>query len=780
MIRRGCAWLVILITACLAQRPFSGTPEIRHAIERLANTGSVLMIAAHPDDENTTLLAYLARGRKVRTGYLSLTRGEGGQNLLGPEKGVLLGLIRTQELLASRRIDGAEQFFTNAVDFGYTKSPDEALQVWGRDKILGEIVSLVRAFRPDVIVLQFSGTARDGHGQHQASAILGREAFTAAADRTRYPEQLRSLEPWRARRLVWNVYGDTDQPHLTLDAGEFDPVFGYSYAEIAALGRSMHRSQAFGTAQPRGPVPVRIINVAGEAARTDILDGIDLTWNRVSGGAAVANALSRVLRDFDPERPEATVPALIEARRQIERISDRGLRDRKLREAADAIAIAAGVWFDATASRPEAAPGAEVSAVLTAISRSSLPVTLKSVQFGARESSGGPLAKNVPFTKKTVWRVAKGEKSPAAAFTVEFAGATLTFERPLIYRWVDERLGERTRSFMVVPPVSVAIAEPAVVFPDARPRRIAVQLRAQTAAVAGSVRLQADSGWRISPAARAFAIPESGLQQTVYFEIAPPQKTAAADVRARAAVGGDEVAITTRNIDYPHIEPQTVFETATSRFVRADVKVLAREIGYVMGGGDEIPHALRQIGCRVTLLAEDDLEHGDLSRFDAIVTGPRAWNEREDLRANRSRLFEYARNGGTLVVQYNVLRPPPGEFSPFPIKISHDRVSREDAPVRIVDSRSPLLHRPNEITDADFSSWVQERGLYFGSEWDPRLRPVIASADPGEKPHAGGLLWARYGKGLYIFTAYSWFRQLPAGVPGAYRIVANLISAGRE
>jgi LmbE family N-acetylglucosaminyl deacetylase len=779
--RRFCFFGILLITtAAPAQRPFSGTPEVRYAIERLANTGSVLMIAAHPDDENTALLAYLARGRKVRTGYLSLTRGEGGQNLLGTEKGPLLGLIRTQELLASRRIDGAEQFFTSAVDFGFTKTPEEALRIWGREKILGEVVQHIRTFRPDVIILQFSGTPRDGHGQHQASAILGKEAFAAAADKTRFPEQLTSVEPWQARRLIWSVYGEANQPHLTVDTGTFDPVFGYSYAEIAGLGRSMHRSQSMGSPQRKGAAPTRIVHVAGEPARADLLDGIDSTWNRAAGAADLTQALTRVLREFDPVHPEASIPALVEARRQIERVKDRPLRDRKLREANDAIALAAGLWLDAAASQAQAAPGTEVSTTLTALNRSSVPVTLKSIEFGAENWSGGTLATNTLFSKTATFQVPKSAPFPRAVFTVEISGATLTFERPVVYRWVDERLGERTRRFSVVPPVSVALTQSAVMFPEPQPRRVAVQVRAQAANTNGIVRLIADDQWRITPRSHSFAIRQRGMQQTVYFEVTGPQEQTASEVRAVAEVDGNEVAVTTRDLDYPHIEPQTAFETASARFVRADVKVLSREVGYVVGAGDEIPQALEQIGCRVTLLTEDDLAQGDLSRFDAIITGVRAWNEREDLRSNRSRVFDYAQNGGTVVVQYNVLRPSPGEFSPLPVRISQGRVSVEDVPVQVLDPASPLLHKPNKITAADFAGWVQERGLYFAGEWDQALRPVIASADPGEKPLPGGLLWAPVGKGVYVFTAYSWFRQLPAGVPGAYRIFANLISAGKR
>ena len=772
MIPRICAGAVLLIAAAIAQRPFSGTPEISHALERLANTGSVLMIAAHPDDENTNLLAYLARGRKVRTGYLSLTRGEGGQNLLGPETGRLLGVIRTQELLASRRIDGAEQFFTSAVDFGYSKSAEEALRIWGRDKTLGEIVWRIRSFRPDVIILQFSGTQRDGHGQHQASAILGKEAFAAAADQSRFPEQLKHAEPWQARRLVWNAYRRPDEPQLNIDTGRFDPVLGYSYAEIAGLGRSMHRSQAFGTPQRKGPVPAHIVHIAGTVARDDLLEGI--------GSAGVSEAAARARRSFDAGRPESVIPDLLAARADIERTPDRRLRQRKLAELDDAVALAAGLWLDAAAARPLGTPGADVSIELTALNRSTAAVELASIDFGEQTLTGGPLAANQPLTRMLTWRPANLDSPPMAVFTVKVNGAAIRFERRLLHRWVDERLGERTRDFTVVPPVSVAITQPAVVFPDESPRRVAVQIRAVAADLRGTVRLNAGPQWRVDPASHDFSIQQAGLQHTVHFDVVPPKAPATSDVTASAHVGGMETATTATPIDYPHIEPQTVLEPAVSRLVRAGVKVLSRNVGYVMGAGDEIPQALEQIGCRVKLLSDDDLAHGDLAQFDAIMTGVRAWNVRENLRANRARLFEYVRNGGTLVVQYNVLRPSPGDIAPWPLKIGQGRVSVEDAPVQILDAHSPLLRVPNQVVAADFAGWVQERGLYFAAEWTEPLRPAIASADPGEKPLAGGLLWARYGKGVYIFTAYSWFRQLPAGVPGAYRILANLVSAGKQ
>jgi LmbE family N-acetylglucosaminyl deacetylase len=807
----------LLVRQTDAQENIAGSTEIRLALSRLSTLGSVLVIGAHPDDERSDTIAYFARGRSIRTAYLSLTRGEGGQNLLGPEQGDLLGIIRTQELLAARRIDGAEQFFTRAIDFGFSKSPEETFEKWGRDRILSDVVWIVRRFRPDVIVLCFSGTPRDGHGQHQVSSILGREAFSAAADKGRFPEQLKWVQPWQTKRVVWNVYGQADRAgQVRIDTGEYNPILGYSYAEIAAMSRSMHRSQGMGTGGRHGSVTSSFVPMAGEPAFKDLFDGIDTTWGRVPGGAAVASRLGELTRSFDPARPERLVPGLLELRRAIASMQDPWAA-RKLHEVDETVALCAGMWFDASAERWDITPGAACPVHLTALKRCRLPLRLANVSLVGTGAESGPpadLPYNEPYTRDTTWTapadapysqpywliepqqgetytvrdqllVGLPENPPLlrAQWGLASGSSTIAITRPVRYDYVDNTRGELHRPIAIVPPVAVAFSEPVYVLPDKAPRKLELMLKSAIGEAAGEVRVTAPTGWRVDPATRGFKSGEAGDQFTAAFELHPPAQDARGQIRAAALIDGKEIASGMRVISYPHFPAQVVFPQPVAELVRADIRILAKRIGYIMGAGDQIPDSLAQLGCDVTLLTAEDLAGGDLAGFDAIVTGVRAYNVRSDLRANQRRLLDYVSNGGTLVVQYNVLgrgdsASSLSKIGPYPIQITHDRVTVEDAPVVFTNPGDPLLRTPNVISEADFNGWVQERGLYFASEWDPRYKTLFESHDPGEQPLAGGTLYTRYGKGVYIFTAYSWFRQLPAGVPGAFRIFANLLSAG--
>lgn len=810
-----------------AQRELAGEARIRLALERLNTLGGVLTIAAHPDDENTALLAYFARGRKLRTAYLSLTRGEGGQNLIGSEQGDLLGVVRTQELLAARKIDGAEQYFTRAIDFGYSKSVEETLAKWGREEILSDIVWVIRRFRPDVVILRFSGTARDGHGQHQASAILGKEAFFAAADAARFPQQLSDAPAWRAKRLFWNVFSfrggrftdSGDMPgRIDLDAGEYSPILGFSYAEIAGMSRSMHRSQGFGAPEFRGPLPNSLVLIAGDPAQADPFEGIDTSWNRVPGGAAAGELLRQAAQSYQPEQPEGIVPLLVKARALIRRLEDPWAK-LKLEELDETIALLTGLWLDATADRFFVVPGQGVRVEAVALNRSRYPLELVGIEIdGAGKSSeGAALVYNQPVRRSITWTVPRDtpythpfwlrrpkhdesryvledtrqigqpDTEPVlwARFRLKVGEEEIVLRRPVDYRYVDRVRGELTRPVAVVPPVAVSLAREAVVVPEAQPRPLTVDLAAHTEA-AGEVRLELPAGWRASPVRQSFRLAAPGEQATLQFELTPPAKPSRETVVAIASVNGLEISSGTTVIEHSHIPPQTLAPPARAALVRVDARTLARKVGYVMGAGDKVPAALEQLGCQVTLLEAEDLARGDLSAYEAIVTGVRAYNVRPDLRANQQRLLAYVEQGGTLIVQYNVLdRPTPGapdplaRLGPFPLRVGRERVSVEEAPVEFLRPDHPLLTAPNRISAADFDGWVQERGLYFAQEWDARYEPLWAMADPGEKPLAGGTLYARYGKGVYIFTALSWFRQLPAGVPGAYRIFANLLSAGK-
>ena len=820
----------LLLSPLRAQRNISGEVEIRQALERLDTLGSVMMIAAHPDDENTALLAYFSRGLHLRTAYLSLTRGEGGQNLIGSEQGDELGIIRTQELLAARRIDGAEQFFTRAIDFGFSKTAAETFTKWPREQVLGDVVWNIRRFRPDIIVLRFSGTPRDGHGHHQASAILGKEAFSVAADPSRFPEQLQWVQPWQAKRLMWNTFAFTGEQEkeeaaikdkLAVDLGEYSPELGYSYGEIAGMSRSQHRSQGMGAAERKGSTKNYLVTIAGDRATKDIFEGIDTSWSRIPGGPQIAAIIEHARDSYAGLHGERLLPLLVEARAKILSLTD-PLAVRKLREIDETIALVSGLWLDAAADKFQATPGATVKISITALARVPVPATLLGVKVTGMEgvppldlapatlvynqpslySLTVPIPQSEPYSQPywlvepkdgAMYRVPDPrmigipENPPVleAHFRVRIAGAEIEITRPVEHRYVDRVYGEKLRPLAVVPPVGVELPEQALVFASAAPRRIEVLVKANIAQASGDVSLQAPESWSIEPASRHFDLTVVDEQTTAIFTVTPPGADANGEVRVVASVGDRKVSSTTEIIQYPHIPVQTLIPPSEARLVRAGIVTRGKNIGYIVGAGDEVPSALRQIGCEVTFLSPDDLVRANLAKFDAIVTGVRAFNTRPDLRANYQRLFDYAQNGGTVIVQYNVLEGGPfggnpallEHVGPYPIKVSRDRVTVEEAPVTFPNPRNPVLHFPNEITERDFDGWVQERGLYFANEWDPRYQSVLESHDPGEQPMPGGMLYAKVGAGVYIFSAYSWFRELPAGVPGAFRIFANMLSA---
>ena len=862
--------LIVGLAPTPAQRTISGEIEIRQALERLNTLGSVMMIGAHPDDEREQVLAYLALGRHVRTAYLSLTRGEGGQNLIGPEQGDELGIIRSQELLTSRRIDGAEQYFTRAIDFGFSKTADETLQKWDRNKVLGDVVYNIRRFRPDVVILVFSGTPRDGHGHHQASSILGKEAFSLAGDPTKFPEQLAYVQPWTPKRLMMNAGGpgggqnkgkggknkaDNVPPPdlLNVDVGVYSPELGASFGEIGGASRSANRTQGTGAAETKGSQMVALETISGDKATKDLFENLDITWNRVPGGAAVQPIVTQALTAFVPAHPEALLPQLTQARPLIAAIKD-PLAERKLKELDDLIALCAGLSLEAQSDKAAVSPGATLRVNFTAIQRLPGQVALTGIRLSgiegaptvnlaptvlvnnqpSRYNASFTIPQNQPYTQP-YWLerpkdgalysvpdpsdIGLPENKPVltAQFRVQVAGTELELTRPVQYRYVDRVLGEQTRPFTVIPAVAVSLAEHALVFGDAKPRRIEVAVKSNGGKVAGDLRLDIPAGWNADPASSHFELAATEEQTNVFFNLVPPAADSRGKIRAIAQVGTHTISTGTEVIQYPHITTQTLLPPAEATLVRADIKILSKTVGYIMGAGDDVPQAIRQLGCEVTLLTESDLAHGDLTRFDAIVTGVRAFNTRPNLRANYQRLFDFASNGGTLIVQYNVpeggapaaapaaaaasgqaapatpSQPAPApaapaasdggllaHVGPYPIRFSrNDRVTMEDAPITFPNPDLRLLHVPNQITKADFDGWVQERGLYFSDEWDPRYQSVLESHDPGEMPLQGGMLYTPLGKGAYIFSAYDWFRELPAGVPGAYRLFANMLSAAK-
>ncbi len=834
MMRKSLALFLIAAVAPLyAQRTISGEAEIRQALEKLNTLGSVMMIAAHPDDENTAMLAYLARGRHVRTAYLALTRGEGGQNLIGSEQGDQMGIIRTQELLAARKIDGAEQFFTRAIDFGFSKIADETLTQWPREQVLADVVWNIRRFRPDVVILRFTGTPRDGHGHHQASAILGKEAFTLAADPTKFPEQLAFVQPWQAKRLMQNSAGGGPgggrggaaqaapaEQGVDLDLGTYSPELGFSYGQIAGMSRSQHRSQGMGSAERPGSQRNTLVTLAGDKATKDLFEGVDISWGRVAGGARVAPLVDRALASFEPAHPEKLLAALAEARPLIAAIND-PLAQRKLAELDELMALASGLHLEAQANDFAVTPGSDLRINATATVRLPVQVSITGIRLTGMQGAPSqdipptvlvnnqptqyPLTVKVPANQPysgpfwlanpkngTMYNIPDQRLigNPANApvleahFKVRIAGTDVELTRPVQHRYVDRVWGELFRPLEIVPPVAVDLATNAIVFANATARQVEVPVRSNSGKQAGDVRLEVPAGWRVTPATQHFDLGFTDEQTTVAFQLTPPAADSKGIIRAVAQVDSTAVSAGLVRINYPHIPVQMLLPPAQTALVKANITNLAKTVGYVMGAGDEVPDAIRQLGADVTLLSTQDLARGDLSKFDAVVTGVRAWNTRADLRANYQRLFAYANNGGTVVVQYNANEGGPTggpleHIGPYPIRTSGDRVTVEQAPITFPNPQLKLLHTPNEITQADFDGWVQERGLNFPNQWDEKYASVLESHDPGEEPLKGGMLYTQYGKGAYIFSAYDWFRELPAGVPGAYRIFANMLSAAK-
>jgi LmbE family N-acetylglucosaminyl deacetylase len=821
-VRRGAAALVLgmAVSTAAAQEISMHAGSLAHALDRLAVTCRVLYVAAHPDDENTRLLTWLANARHVDAAYLSMTRGGGGQNLIGREQAELLDVLRTEELLAARRLDGARQWFTRMRDFGYSKSAAETFAVWGRDAALADVVWVIRAFQPDVVVTRFDEKPPN-HGHHTASAILAREAFAAAADPRRFPEQLAlGVTPWQATRLVHNVPTWRNEPPpegaLPLDVGDYDPRWGLSYGELAARSRSQHQSQGFGVPGERGRVIERFVTLAGPPAERDLFDGVRLGWDRFGEAAApLARAIDAARGLLDRDRPERALPELLAAHRALDALPDEP-RVREARASLERVAAAAaGLFVRATAPGPVVVPGQTIEVAVEVIERRPAGLKLARLHFpdGSREELGLALGLNEKKLFKRAVKLApdapvsvpywlavpgpagrhevrdprrigapRGPAPLGVVVEVEAEGRTLRADAPLQYVWTDPVRGERVREVVVGPPATVTPAREAALAPNGRPAVVALRVRTHRDGLRGSVVLPAPPGWVVEPAAAAVELAGAGDEVTLRFAVSLPAGATAVDLRPEVRVDGTSWSYREDVVDYPHIPLQVVLQPASVRLVPLSVQVPGGVVGYVAGSGDTTADDLAHLGVRVEILDDDALRGAELGRFQAIVLGIRAYNTRAALRAQHERLMRYVEAGGTVVAQYNTqsrVGPLEGRVGPYPLEIGRGRVTDQEAAVTVLAPGHELLTRPHAIGDADFAGWVQERGLYFASSWDPRYAAVLAAADAGEEPLPGGLLFARHGRGRYVYTGLAFFRQLPAGVPGAYRLFLNLIGEDR-
>ena len=822
------AFLGLLFCSNAQQPKKLNSSEIYESIKKLNFLGSVLYVAAHPDDENTRLISYMSNHQKARTAYLSITRGDGGQNLIGPEIRELLGVIRTQELLTARQIDGGEQLFTRANDFGYSKHPDETLKIWDKDKVLSDVVLAIRKFKPDIIINRFDHrTPGRTHGHHTSSAMLSIEAFDLSNDKTSYEDQLEITTLWQPKRLFFNsgwwFYGSRENFEkadksnlLSIDIGTYYPSLGLSNTEIAALSRSQHKSQGFGNTGTRGQQLEYIELIKGEIPedKTNLFEGIDTSWNRVKGGNEIGSILSNVESEFDFTNPSASVPDLVKAYKLIQNLEDEHWKSVKTIEIKEIIGACSGLYLEAVAETNHATKKDTINLKLEVINRSDQNIVLESIINANKVyiNKNIKLSENIKYifdedldfdsdqqTTSAYWLTKKGtlgmyevenkydigkpeiDKNTDVTFNLVIDNTKIPYIRPVVYKRNDPVKGEMYKPFEIIPEVSAKIDEKVIIFENDQQKEISVIIKAGRNDIEGYATLCSPNDWNVYPEKQKISISKQGEEQTLVFTIIPPKNQSEGLISPIVYVDKNEYTKELVEIDYEHIPYQTVLINSESKIVRLDIKKNGENIGYIEGAGDVVPESLKQIGYNVVTIKPDDINSESLSRFDAVVLGIRAYNTVDELKFKQKFLFDFVKNGGNLIVQYNTnFRLKVDELAPYELQLSRDRVTDENAEVRILDPNHPLLNYPNKITSQDFDGWVQERGLYFPDKWSNEFTPLLSINDSGESPKEGSLLIAPYGKGYYIYTGLSFFREFPAGVPGAYRLFTNMLSAGNE
>ncbi len=806
--------LIIIGFSSSAQSSTYSSSKIQLELKKLSFLGNALYLAAHPDDENTRLITWLDNEKLARTAYLSLTRGDGGQNLIGTEKGAAMGLLRTQELIEARKIDGGEQFFSRAVDFGYSKTAKETFEIWDKDKILADAVWVIRKFKPDVIVTRFPPDERAGHGHHTASAMIAIEAFKLAADENAYPEQLKLVDTWQVKRLYWNASkwwnkaiaeeAAENDKYYVVDAGGYSSLLGESNGEIAAKSRSSHRSQGFGAAMQRGENLEYLYHLEGEKAINDLFDGVHTSWKSIKGGDKIQTQIDAIIANFKPNQPQHSIAGLVKLYNSIK--ANKYLTPhatQKLADIQNIIKACSGVFVEALAADFSGTENSEVEVSAQLINRSGVDVkatfsnvegniALPKNQLIEKEFSVlAPREISQPYWLTTpyfgVFGVEDQEliglpESPAAVnldYQLTFEGTTFNYSTPLLYKWTDRVEGEIYRRFIVSPKVTGEFSSNVLLFADEQPKEVSLIIKAHADNSSGQASLMIPEDWKTSAFLFDYNISEKGQKQVFKFTVTPPAGASVGDISIKLNNGKELKS--EQLIKYNHIEYQTLFDPLVAKAVKVDFKREGDRIGYIMGSGDEVPNNLKEVGYTVELIEADNLNAVDLSVYDAIIIGIRAYNTTEALKNGNLFLNDYVKNGGNVIVQYNTNRGLVTEnIGPFDFQISRKRVTKEEAEVTFIDPNAAVLNYPNKLTKADFDGWVQERGLYFADEWDEHFTPILSWNDPDEDALEGGLIVANYGEGHFVYTGISFFRQLPAAVPGAYRLMSNIIGLGKK
>ncbi len=794
--------------------------EIYQQIKKLNVLGSVLYIGAHPDDENNALLPYFAKEKLYRTAYLSLTRGDGGQNLIGDEQGIELGLIRTQELLAARRVDGAEQFFTRAYEFGFSKSADEALRIWDKEKILSDVVWVIRKFQPDVIIKRFPPDKRAGHGHHAASAILADEAFVAAADPTKFPEQLKyGVRPWQAKRILWNTFNfggnnTTSEDQLKIDIGGYNSLIGKSYGELGGEARTMHKSQGEGRPKRKGQSFEYFTTTGGEPLRNDLMDGVVTNWKRIEGDK-IQSIIDSIIIAYNLEHPDLSVPALIRLYQSIKAFPVSNWRDKKMDEVQQIIEESSGLYVEATSEQQHVVQGDNLKISFILNERKNLKATLKNISvenFDTSLSKDLMTNQNIVINKdlhivdnkkisqpywleyplvggtfevKDQLMIGKAENDPSfeARILVNISGEDFTLKRAVKYRYVDPVKGDLYEPIPVLPKIEVDYEKDNYISLNNKPISSTVRLKSNKDALSPSplVMQKYSHDWTkneniIHQASMpvfeenisSMFIPQSQLSNTTE------------EIYASVKNGNEVYDSYTKTIAYDHIPTITYFPKAKANLLKLDIKIIGKKIGYIVGAGDKVPQALEQMGYEIKFLNEADINEQSLKQFDAIITGIRAYNIYEYLTNRNDVLMQYVQNGGNLIVQYlksNQVGDQKVKVGPYPFNVSSgSRVTEEDAAVKFLLPDNTALNYPNKISAKDFEGWIQERSTYQALQLDAHYITPLSMHDTGEEESNGSLVIAKYGKGNFVYSGLVFFRELPAGVPGAYRLMANLIA----
>lgn len=812
-------WLLFLTASTLeAQRKVESAAEIFHELQKLKVVGNVLYFAAHPDDENTRLITWLENEKKVRTAYLSLTRGDGGQNLIGTEKGDALGVLRTQELLEARNEDGGEQFFSRAKDFGYSKTAEETFEKWNKEDVLWDAVWVIRKFQPDVIITRFPPDSRGGHGHHTASAIVAEEAFKLAADPKVFPDQLKYVDVWESKRILWNtsVWWDRQLPekaakaddYVKIDIGEYNPVLGLSYSEIASDARSQHRSQGFGSARSRGSQIEYLKHTAGDKATTDLFEGIDLSWGRIKDGKQVEEQIDRIIENFQIEDPSASLDDLVDLYDLMQDLPTSNYKNEKLNDLRTVILAASGIYTEVLADEYLVSREA-LKASFRIVTRNTSKVNLKAINYADQQLKVDSMLyenqvystdlnyASTYFTGRShpYWLFEGGYEAAAyfspteifgspqgnrrtVSYTLQINGSDIQFEEPLDYKWVDRAKGELHRDVIMSPAVTLSSVEESQLFVSNKSKEIRLIAEAHKDDQEVNIQAMIPQGWKVEPESQQIKLEKKGQQKNILFTVIPPKESSSANLKFKID-GNSSYAI--QRIAYDHIRPQIMFPETQIKVVKFELEENKPKVAYIEGSGDLVDENLEQLDYEIKRFTAEEILTADLSDFQSILVGIRAYNTEEKISSVNELLNQFAKNGGTVVVQYNTSRGlKSDEIGPYPLRLSRGRVTDEFAKPTFLKADHPILNQPNLLTEKDFEDWVQERGLYFAGEWDEAYQAVISWSDPDEEALSGSLLVADHGDGHFIYTGISFFRQLPAGVPGAYRLLANLLAYGQD